>query len=65
VATLHDTLHFCRYSFSSIFSKTQKMSFAKTNEKKKQIGAAHQKCVGFGPFFIAGVSQIGLSRLIC
>jgi hypothetical protein len=50
VATLHDTLHFCRYSFSSIFSKTQKMSFAKTNEKKKRTGAAHQKCGGFDQF---------------
>ena len=49
--TLHDTLHFCRYSFSSVLSKTQKMSFAKTNEKKKRTGAAHEKCDGFGSFF--------------
>ena len=35
VATLHETFVFCRYSFSSLFSKTQIVCFEKTNENKK------------------------------
>ena len=42
---------FCRYSFSLIFSKSHGMSFAKTNEKKKRTGAAHEKCANSDPFF--------------
>jgi hypothetical protein len=54
VATLHDTLHFCRYSFSLAISKPQEMSFEITSENKKRIGAAHEKYGGSGPFFTRG-----------